>query len=74
MFEFGGVLVDLNILAGAERAVKEEAGEVGPDVVVVAEGCTVLEWRVWVDAGLAGAVELENKNRLGREERTEGRL
>jgi hypothetical protein len=41
-FGFGGVLVDLDILVGAERAVKEEAGEVGPDaVVVVAEGCAV---------------------------------
>jgi hypothetical protein len=38
-FGFGGVLVDLDILVAAERAVKEEAGEVGPDVVVVAKGC-----------------------------------
>jgi hypothetical protein len=67
-------LVDLDILVGAERTVKEEVGEVNPDVVVVAEGCAVLEWRGWVDAELAGAVKLENKNRLGREERTEGRL
>jgi len=31
---FGGVLEDVDILVGAERAVKEDAGEVGPDVVV----------------------------------------
>jgi|HubBroStandDraft_3_1064219.scaffolds.fasta_scaffold628356_1 hypothetical protein len=31
---FGGVLVDVVILVGAERAVIEDAGEVGPDVVV----------------------------------------
>ena len=33
----GGVLVDVVILVGAERAVIEDAGEVGPDVVVVAD-------------------------------------
>jgi hypothetical protein len=33
-FEFGGVLVDVVMLVGAERAVIEDAGEVGPDVVV----------------------------------------
>lgn len=32
---FGGVLVDVVILVGAERAVIEDAGEVGPDVAVV---------------------------------------
>ena len=34
-FEFGGVLVEVDMLVGAERAVREEAGEVGPEVVVV---------------------------------------
>jgi hypothetical protein len=34
-FKFGGVLEDVDILVGAERAVKEDAGEVGPDVVAV---------------------------------------
>jgi hypothetical protein len=58
--------VDLDILAGAERAVKEEAGEVGPDVVVVAEGGAVLERRVWVDSGLAGAVKLNLKKKKKR--------
>ena len=32
---FGGVLVDVVMLVGAERAVIEDAGEVGPDVAVV---------------------------------------
>ena len=35
MVAFGGVLVDVVILVGAERAVIEDAGEVGPDVAVV---------------------------------------
>ena len=35
---FGGVLVDVVILVGAERAVIEDAGEVGPDVVVAVVG------------------------------------
>ena len=33
-FEFGGVLVDVVMLVGAERAVIEDAGEVGPDAVM----------------------------------------
>jgi hypothetical protein len=43
-FAFGGVLVDVDMLVGAESAVREEAGEVGPDadaaaaVVVVVIG------------------------------------
>jgi hypothetical protein len=36
-FRFGGVLVDVDILVGAERAVREDAGEVGPDVVVTVD-------------------------------------
>jgi len=62
-FGFGGVLVDLDILVGAERATKEEAGEVGPDVVVaVAEGCVVL-WNGGFGLTLdwPGAVKLERK-------------
>jgi hypothetical protein len=42
-FAFGGVLVDVDMLVGADRAVREEAGEVGPEaeaavVVVVVIG------------------------------------
>jgi hypothetical protein len=33
-FVFGGVLVEVDMLVGAERAVIEDAGEVGPDVDV----------------------------------------
>ena len=35
-FALGGVLVDVDILVGADRAVMEDAGEVGPEVVAVA--------------------------------------
>lgn len=67
-FEFGGVLVDLDIIVGAERAMKEEAGEVGPDVVVVAEGC-VVPWNGGLNGGFRfgltldwpGAVKLDKK-------------
>ena len=62
-FGFGGVLVDLDILEGAERAVKEEAGEVGPDVVVaVAEGCAE-PWNggFGLTLGWPAAVKLERK-------------
>lgn len=64
-FEFGGVLVDLDIIVGAERAMKEEAGEVGPDVVVVAEGCA--PWNGGLNGGFEltldwpGAVKLDKK-------------
>jgi len=61
-FGFGGVLVDLDMLVGAERAVKEEAGEVGPDVVVVAEDCAA-PWNGGFGLTLdwPGAVKLERK-------------
>jgi hypothetical protein len=61
-FGFGGVLVDLDILVGAERAVKEEAGEVGPDVVVaVAEGCAEWNGGFGLTLDWPGAVKLERK-------------
>jgi hypothetical protein len=42
-FAFGGVLVDVVMLVGAERAVMEEAGEVGPDAVAAAAEDIVVE-------------------------------
>ena len=78
-FGFGGVLVDLVILVDAERAVKEEAGEVGPDVVVVvAKGCAV-PWNVGFGLTLdwPGAVKLERKESTwagGEDEGTSLRL
>jgi hypothetical protein len=45
MFAFGGVLVDVVMLVGAERAVMEEAGEVGPEAVTAAAG-VVIGWTV----------------------------
>jgi hypothetical protein len=61
-FEFGGVLEDVDILVGAERPVREDAGEVGPDVVVAVAvepwrggfGLTPLDW--------PGAVKLEKRD------------
>ena len=44
-FAFGGVLVDVVMLVGAERAVMEEAGEVGPDAVTAA-AVVVMGWAV----------------------------
>ncbi len=60
-FGFGGVLVDVDILVGAERAVKEEAGEVGPDVVV-AGGCAVPWNGIGLTLDLPGAVKLERRD------------
>jgi hypothetical protein len=42
-FAFGGVLVDVVMLVGAERAVREEAGEVGPEAVAAAAEDIVVE-------------------------------
>lgn len=42
-FAFGGVLVDVVMLVGAERAVREEAGEVGPEAVAAAADDMVVE-------------------------------
>lgn len=58
---FGGVLVDVDILVGAERAVKEDAGEVGPDVV--AAGCAE-PWSggFGLPLGWPGVVKLEKRD------------
>lgn len=45
-FAFGGVLVEVVMLVGAERAVMEEAGEVGPDAVAAAAVVVVIGWTV----------------------------
>ncbi len=64
-FGFGGVLVDVDILVEAERAAKEEAGEVGPDVVVVVAEACVVPWNGGFRFGLTldwpGAVKLEKR-------------
>jgi len=41
-FAFGGVLVDVVILVGAESAVIEEVGEVCPDAVAAAAAVVVV--------------------------------
>jgi hypothetical protein len=58
------VLVDVDILVGAERAVIEDAGEVGPEVVVTVVVGWVEPW--WRGFGLPldwpGAVKLEKRD------------